>query len=190
MSHEVKGCGDRVIKYISDMGRLYHTLIISPPRCGKTTLLRDIIRLLSNGNGERNGVTVGVIDERSELGASYRGMPQNDVGMRTDVLDCCPKVEGMLMMLRSMSPQVIAVDEIGKREDIDAIEYVINSGCVIMATVHGNSIDDIKNKPVLRKLVESKLFERYIVLSNDGEMGHIESIFDAMGNNLYDKCIH
>ncbi len=185
MSHQIKGCSDQVIDYVANNNQVAHTLIISPPRCGKTTLLRDLIRSLSNGENDRSGFTVGVIDERSEIGACFRGTPQNDVGIRTDILDCCPKVDGMLMLIRSMSPQIIAVDEIGSREDIEAIEYVINSGCKILATVHGNSIDDIKNKPVLRKLVEEKMFERYIVLNNEFKVGHIESVFDARGNRLY-----
>ena len=158
--------------------------VVSPPRCGKTTLLRDLIRLLSDGTQTQPGVTVGVVDERSEIGACYQGIPQNDLGKRTDILDCCPKAYGMLMLIRSMSPVVVAVDEIGSREDIEAIEYVINAGCSILATVHGNSIEDIRNKPVLRKLVEERIFERYVVLNNKGGIGHIERIFDAQGNSL------
>ena len=185
MSHQVQGCAGKVMEYVTDCEEVKHTLIISPPRCGKTTLLRDMIRCISNGSEERQGMTVGVVDERSEIGACFQGTPQNDLGIRTDILDCCPKVEGMLMLIRSMSPQVIAVDEIGSREDIDAIAYVINCGCKMIATVHGNSIDDIKNKPGLRRLVEEKIFERYIVLSNRKRVGNVEYIFDAMGNKLY-----
>ena len=118
------------------------------------------------------------------------GVPQNDIGMRTDVLDCCPKADGMLMMIRSMSPAVIAVDEIGKREDIEAIAYVMNCGCQMLATVHGASIEDIKNKPILRKLVEEKLFKRFVVLSGGKRPGEIENIFDERGSVLYDKkCV-
>ena len=189
LSHEKKNCGREILPYIYSNNQVCHTLVISPPGCGKTTLLRDMVRLISDGNEEHPGMTVGVIDERSEIGACYRGIPQNDIGMRTDVLDCCPKAEGMLMMIRSMSPALIAVDEIGKREDIDAIAYVMNCGCQILATVHGSSIDDVKNKPVLRKLVEEKLFKRYIVLSGNDKPGVVQNIFDERGSVLYDRVL-
>ncbi len=189
MSHEKKGCGTEIMPYIYEGNQICHTLIISPPGCGKTTLLRDIVRMISDGFKNHPGVSVGVVDERSEIGACYRGIPQNDVGIRTDILDCCPKAEGMLMLIRSMSPAVIAVDEIGKREDIDALAYVMNCGCQMLATVHGASVDDVKNKPILRKLVEEKLFKRFIVLSGREIPGTIESIFDERGSVLYDGKI-
>ena len=187
MSHERKGCGECILPYIFEGDRVCHTLIISPPGCGKTTLLRDIVRLISDGYENRQGLSAGVVDERSEIGACYRGVPQNDIGMRTDVLDCCPKAEGMLMLIRSMSPAVIAVDEIGKREDIDALAYVMNCGCQILATVHGSSIDDIRNKPVLRKLVEERLFKRFVIISGGRKPGNVEVIFDERGSVLYDR---
>ena len=142
-------------------------------------------RNISNGFEKFKGATVGVVDERSEIGACFLGEPQNDLGIRADVLDCCPKAKGMLMLIRSMSPQVIAVDEIGDREDLEAIEYVINCGCKLIATVHGNSIDDIKSKPLLRKLVQERVFERYIVMNNLNQVGNVCDIFDSQGNQLY-----
>ncbi len=185
VSHEIKGCGNEMIPYLFDKGEICHTLMISPPRCGKTTMLRDLIRLLSNGDNEREGICVGLIDERSEIAACYRGIPQNDVGIRTDILDCCPKAEGMLMMIRSMSPRLIAVDEIGKKEDIDAIAYVMNCGCKMLATVHGSSLEDIRYKPVLRRLIEDKMFARYVILHSGKSPGIIEGIYDGDGQTLY-----
>ena len=184
-SHQIKGCATEVLPYVSDEKGIHHTLIISPPRCGKTTILRDLIRQLSDGSRERPGCTVGVVDERSEIGGCYLGIPQNDIGIRTDVLDGCPKAEGMMMLVRSMSPSIIAVDEIGSYEDIHAIETVINCGCKLLATVHGSSVDDIKRKPLLERLVNEKVFERYIVLQNQKKAGEIRSIFDERGTCLY-----
>lgn len=185
VAHEIKGCGREAFPYITANNRMLHTLIISPPGCGKTTLLRDLIRMLSDGCDGFCGINVSVVDERSEIAACYKGSPQNDIGIRTDVMDSCPKAEGMLMLLRSMNPNVIAVDEIGGREDVEAISYIIRCGCGILATVHGESVDDIRVKPVFRKLIEQKMFERYIVLSKRQGVGSIENIFDERGNSLY-----
>lgn len=182
LSHEVKGAADHVLPYMAEEDRIHHTLIISPPRCGKTTLLRDIIRQISNGTIHRKGYTVGVVDERSEIAACYMGVPQNDLGMRTDVLDCCPKAKGMLMLIRTMSPDILAVDEIGSYEDIEAIEYVVNCGCKLIATVHGSSIEDISTKPYLKKLISDGVFERYIVMDNKGRIGNISGIYDNLGH--------
>lgn len=180
ISHEVVGCADRIIKYICKGNEVNHTLIISPPGCGKTTLLRDIIRQLSDNCGQ----TVGVVDERSEIAGCYMGVVQNDVGIRTDVLDRCPKATGMLMLIRSMSPDVIAVDEIGKNEDIYAMEDIINSGVRLLCTVHGRGIEDIKIKPVLKTLIEKNIFQRFIVLSCKHGVGSIEGVYDSDFNNV------
>ncbi len=187
LSHQIPGCADGVMPYLYDGpgGQVWHTLIVSPPRCGKTTLLRDIIRQLSTGSQGHEGVTVGVVDERSELGACHQGVPQNDLGIRTDILDCCPKARGMMMLIRTMSPQVIAVDEIGSQEDLEAIEYVMNCGCRLAATVHGSSMDDIRQKPFLGEMVRAGIFQRYIVLSGGGQAGRVQGIFDSSGMRLY-----
>lgn len=185
ISHEVKGCANKVMPFIANDKEVYHCLIISPPRCGKTTLLRDIIRQISNGINGVTGKTVGVVDERSEIGGCYMGVAVNDLGIRTDILDCCPKAKGMLMLIRSMSPSVIAVDEIGDYEDVKAIEAVINCGCKLLATVHGSSIEDIKNKPLLQKMLTEKVFERYIVLDNSKNVGNIREIYDERGTIIY-----
>lgn len=180
LSHQITGCGDKVLPYLYDETGLKHTLIISPPRCGKTTLLRDLIRQISNGSKEHPGHTVGVVDERSEICGCYQGIPANDVGIRTDVMDACPKAEGMMMMIRSMAPEVLAVDEIGRQEDICALETAMFCGCRLLATVHGSSLEDIRSKPLLRRLVEEQIFERYVILY----MGKIRQILDERGSVL------
>lgn len=180
ISHEVKHCADKIIPYVVQNNRIYHTLIISPPRCGKTTLLRDLIRQISNSNAN-----VGVVDERSELAGCYQGIPQNDLGCRTDVLDACPKKEGMLMLIRSMSPDVIAVDEIGGMEEVDVMKYAMHCGVKMLATIHGESMEEIRKKPLFEQLVKERCFERYIVLKTGKNVGEVSEIFDERGSVLY-----
>ena len=184
LSHEVPGCADPVLPYLWGDEGLLHTLIISPPRCGKSTLLRDMVRQISDGSRARRGYTVGVVDERSEICGCFMGIPENDVGIRTDVMDACPKAEGMMMLVRSMAPEVIAVDEIGRYEDIDAIETVLYSGCRLIATVHGSSLSDIQAKPLFQRLAQEQVFERYVILGDSFRSGHIGEILDGRGRKL------
>lgn len=185
ISHEILNCSNRLFPYIAKNQSICHTMIISPPRCGKTTILRDLIRQISDGNGWVKGCNVGVVDERSELAGCYQGIPQNHMGMRTDVLDGCPKAEGMLMLIRSMAPQVIAVDEIGAYEDVQAIRYAMNCGCKMLATVHGESVDEIKRKPLFEQLIQEQCFERYVVLKNGRNVGEIAGIYDENVQLVY-----
>jgi len=188
VAHGVLGCADRVLFYISEghgnanknqrlgykeplveaKGSIFHTMIISPPGAGKTTLLRDIIRQISD-----NGLTVGLVDERSEVAGCFQGIPQNDVGLRTDVLDGCPKAEGMVMLLRAMAPDVIAVDELGGEADARAVEAVLTAGVKLLCTAHGSNLDDVMKNPTLSGLINRKIFERYIILTAPGEMPQI-----------------
>lgn len=177
--HQVIGCSKEVMPYLLTRDKVYHTLIVSPPKCGKTTLLRDIIRNLSNGFKGYGPYTVGVVDERSEIAGCHQGVAQNDLGMRTDVLDACPKVDGMRMLVRAMSPQVIAVDEIGKKEDLWAIQEVLSAGVTILCTIHGKDLEDCKKRPILRELLDEGFFERVIILSNRQGPCTIEQILDA-----------
>ncbi len=181
VSHEVIGAADKLFPYITYNKQMYHTLIISPPRCGKTTILRDLIRQISDGNEWVKGCTVGVVDERSELAGCYQGIPQNHMGIRTDVLDACPKAEGMLMLIRSMSPQVVAVDEIGAQADIQAIQYAMHCGCKMLATVHGESMDEIQKKPFLEQMMRQQCFERYVLLCTRKQVGEIAGIYGKNG---------
>jgi len=143
-------------------GEFQDTLLISPPGMGKTTLLRDMIRLLSY-----HGMTVGVVDERSELAACYQGIPQNDLGPRADVLDGCPKAEGMMMMVRTMAPRILAVDEVGTEEDCNALEYAMHCGCNILATAHGSSWEEVRKRPILGRWLAEGRFGRYVLIEKD-----------------------
>ena len=127
---------------------------------------------------------MGVVDERSEIGACFQGIPQNDVGLRTDILDCCPKAAGMMMLIRSMAPDVVAVDEIGGDPDLEALRCVMNCGCRILATVHGTSMEDIRNKPGFCRFLEEDIFERYVILGNKAGPGTVLDICDGRGRSL------
>lgn len=188
ISHEVTGCADQIFPYIIDGQRVCNTLVVSPPRCGKTTLLRDMIRQISDGNRWTRGMTVGVVDERSEIGGCYMGAAQNQLGIRTDILDCCPKAEGMMMLIRSMGPEVIAVDEIGTTEDVHAVEYAMHCGCRMLATVHADSMEELRRKPLIDQMVAKKQFERYILLGCQDHAGQVEGVFDSRGSLLYSEA--
>lgn len=184
VAHEIKGCADKVFPYVIQNGAFLHTLVISPPGCGKTTLIRDMIRQISDGNKYLKGNTVGVADERSELGACYQGKPQNDLGLRTDILDCCPKAEGVLLLIRSMSPKVIAVDEIGTEDDLKSLGYALTCGCRLLASVHGKDLEEVRRKPLFEQIMKEQYFDRYIVLSGEVNPGMIHEIYDKRGNVL------
>lgn len=186
---ERRGAGMRVLPYLVDRQAdgVHHTLIVSPPQLGKTTLLRDLARLISSGPAEganrwlQRGYKVGIVDERSEVAACDKGVPRFDLGPRTDVLDGCPKAEGMMMMIRSMSPEVLVVDEIGRPEDAAAIHEAIHAGIRVMATAHGLDLDDVRKRPVLKELLGEEVFSRIVVLSNADGVGTLQGVYDATG---------
>ncbi|NRT88583.1 stage III sporulation protein AA [Clostridium beijerinckii] len=180
---EVIGCSNKVMKYITSAYKVYNTIIISPPKCGKTTILRDIARNISSGM-QSLGVTgkkVAVIDERSEIGACYFGIPQSDLGIRTDVLDNCLKREGLIMAIRSLSPEVLICDEIGTKGDIEALIMAFNSGVNIITTIHGFTIEDLYKRRVLSDLLDNEILERAIILSNRNGIGTVENVYSIKG---------
>ncbi len=179
ISREVLGFGKKFINYIYNHDSIVNTLIISPPRCGKTTLLRDLSRIISNGESPLNkGFKVSIVDERSEIAASFQGVPQLDVGIRTDVYDNCLKSKGIILAIRSMAPEVIICDEIGTKEDFESILIAYNSGVSIISTIHGNCEEDFYRKLRMcgMSIDVEKIFKCILVLNNKNGVGTLEKI--------------
>ncbi|HEY8392056.1 MAG TPA: stage III sporulation protein AA [Capillibacterium sp.] len=179
IARELKGIGRILLPLLTQAGRPLRTIIISPPQAGKTTLLRDLIRSFSNGEEGLAPVKVGLVDERGEVAGCFRGVPQLDVGVRTDVLTGCPKREGVFLLLRSMGPQMIATDEIGRPGDVELIEEILNTGVGFLTTAHAWDTKDLALRPSLQRLWARGLVERVVVLSRRLGPGTLEGVWDG-----------
>ena len=158
IAKQVLGAADYIKEKVIENNNIYNTLIVSPPGAGKTTILRDLIRQISKNK------TIGVVDERGEIAAMYKNEPQNDMGLKVDILSNVSKDIGIRMLVRSMAPDIICADEIGTKNDVEAIKYAVTSGVKGIFTAHGNNIESIKNSPILKELIEIKLIDRIIFL--------------------------
>ena len=188
IAKEQIGIANSFIPYLYDKGKWHHTMIIGPPQTGKTTLLRDIARLISSEeeNSLLKPAKVGIVDERSEIAGCLDGIPQMTFGPRIDVLDACPKAEGMMMMIRSMSPDVLIVDEVGRKEDEEAILEAVNAGIQLIMTTHGSNLDEVKKRPMLSRMIKMGIFERYIELNRKKGPGTVTAIRNGQGQLLMD----
>lgn len=179
VAREVKGVSEKLLtSLVGKDGKLSPTLIVSPPGCGKTTMLRDICRACGEGRPQigLKPMHVGIVDERSEIAACVDGVPQHDVGPRADVLDRCPKARGMIWLLRSMNPDLIATDEIGGEEDAKAVSQAICCGVSVLASCHGQSVDDVARRPDSSWLVTKGYFKKAVVLSKRLGPGTVEFV--------------
>ena len=186
IAKEKLGVANNFINYLYNQTYL-NTLIVGPPQTGKTTLLRDIARLISTGHNNIRPYKTGIIDERSEIAGSIKGVPQHKLGIRTDIMDACPKAEGMMMMIRSMSPEVLVVDEIGSNEDVQALLEAIHAGVSIVCSIHGDSLKDLQQRPSLAPLFQQQTFDRFVLLTRQTKPGMVQSILTSDGHNIYKK---
>ena len=183
IAHERKGCAEQIIPFLRNGNSIYHTVFFAAPGVGKTTCLRDAIRILSNGGEKHAGMKICVVDERSEIAACVEGKPQNDLGKRTDVLDACPKGVGMRMVLRSMSPEIIAVDELGKEEEFRLLEQMQYSGVKILGTMHAGDIEQVMRNPWM----QNDIVERFVELIRLENGNREFRIYDGQGKLLWGK---
>lgn len=177
IAREIKDCSHPFLHHIYRQQNMPgNTLFISAPRCGKTTILRDVARNISLGNRWGPPCSVSLIDERSELAGSYQGRVQMDLGPRTDVLDACPKALGMMMAIRALGPQVIISDEIGRREDVEALQECVNAGVAVISSVHAGNLTEAQQRPILKEILSSGAFKTIITLSRRQGPGTVEEI--------------
>lgn len=174
IAREQWGIGTPLAAELFRDGQFCSTVIVSPPGGGKTTLLRDLVRALSEGTAESPPQRVALADERGEVAVCYRGEPQMDIGPRTDVLDGCPKALAIPMLLRCMNPQIIAVDEVTAAEDLSAMAMAANCGVGLLATIHAGSVAELLQKPLYADLLAARVFSKMVLIRSDGGTRHYE----------------
>lgn len=185
IAHERKGCAKEIVPYIRNGDSIYNTIIFAAPGIGKTTYLRDLIRILASDDETYKAKKICVVDERSEIAACFDGKPQNDLGQRCDVLDACPKSVGMKMVLRTMSPDIIAVDEIGKEEEFFILEQMRCSGVKILGTMHAGSFEELQRNEMVKSVIKSGAIERFVELKRDKKGKRKACVYNRQGEIIW-----
>lgn len=164
---------EHIIQYLYEGQDWKSVCIVGAPQTGKTTLLRSLAKSVSDGTNKRSSKKVFIVDERSEITNMAKGHATFSVGRRTDILDNCPKHIGMMIGIRTMSPHVIIVDEIGSKQDVQAIHEAIYSGVQIMCTIHAGRLTDVMHKKIMHPIIADKSFERYVELKRANNRIHV-----------------
>ncbi len=182
IARQIVGIGDSFVQRVFDSG-LCSTLIIGEPSSGKTTLLRDVTRILGSGKFTQCK-SVSVIDERGEIAGVFSGRILNDLGIKSDVLDGYPKPQGIEIATRTLSPDIIVCDELGCQQEITAITNAVNCGVKFIASCHAKNIDELLNKDTIKKLLKSGVFDKIVVLGSKENPGLIEKVIEVRHLNV------
>ncbi len=179
---EKRNCGEKIARHLIKNGSLLSGIIISPPGGGKTTMLRDTARILSD-----SGRRVCIVDERGEIAALHNGMPQLDIGINTDIIDNMEKSKAIMIACRSLCPEIIIFDEIGSVEEARAVTAALNCGVAVLTSVHGNDFESALLRPQLSMLVAAQTIDKAFVLSGAASPGTIRMIIDIK-DGIYENA--
>lgn len=182
VAREIYGAADRIVSELYK-NELQSVIIAGPPASGKTTVLRDAIRQLSSAD---RFYKISLIDERQELASVNSGIAQKDVGINVDILDCYPKTEAMMIALKTLSPEIIALDEVGDEKEIDAIRLAVNTGVKFILTMHASDYNELLHRPQIQRLIETYSFNKLVMLKKE-PIGEIAAVYDT--KELYDEII-
>lgn len=185
VAREIKGAADEIIDKLYS-NSFESTILAGTVSCGKTTLIRDLARQLASF-GESMNYKVCVIDERQEIACVSNGIPQNDLGVNCDILSCYPKGQAIISAVKTLSPDIIVLDEVGTTEEIEAIKLGVNSGVKFIVTVHAEDYDEIINKPQIRELINTYSFKKLVLMNRFSKASYINEIYDV--KDLRDEII-